>query len=135
MIPPIARHLGSRVLTAILGVTAVLVIVWYWRLDPAGREAIWTLVRGTLIWIGFVAVLPWALFFLPGRVVRAESNLAGVLLLAGYLAADVGFALYLTGGRFGDPWQRALLVLGFLCAAVYNFRVCDYLAERAEDSA
>jgi hypothetical protein len=26
------------------------------------------------------------------------------------------------------------MILGFLCAAVYNYIVCDFLAERSEDA-
>jgi len=135
MIEAAARYVGGKTLGALLTVASILVIIWYWRQAPEDRDALWAMVRGTLIWLGFVAVFPWALFFVPARVARAESNLVSAALLAGYLAVEVVFALYLTGGRTGNTWQKAALILGFLCAAVYNFVVCEFLAGRSEDAA
>jgi hypothetical protein len=134
MIGAIAKYVGGRTLTAVLGVSAILIIIWYWRLPLEARAELWSAARGVLIWMGFVAVLPWATFFIPPRVVRAESNLVSGLALLGYLTADVLFALYLTGGSFGNQWQTGLMLIGFLCAAVYNFVVCEFLAERSEES-
>ncbi len=134
MIEGLAKYVGSKVLLAVLGVASILVIVWYWRLEPAERAGIWQVARGTLVWLAFVAALPWALFFVPARVVRAESNLVSGLVLLGYVVVDVLAALYLTGGSLGTRWQAAAMVVGFLCAAVYNFMVCEFLAERSENA-
>ena len=134
MFAAIGKYLGGKALTAILAVASVLVVIWYWRLPPEARAHLWATAQGVLTWMGFVAVLPWALFFIPARVVRAESNAASGLTLATYLVVDLGFALYLTGGRVGDHWSAGLMLVGLLCAAVYNFVVCEFLAQRAEDS-
>lgn len=131
----VLKYLSGKVVGAILGVAAVLVIIWYWRLAPADRATMWSVARGTLIWAGFVAVLPWALFFVPIWAMRAESNLVSALVLVGFLGVDAGMALYLAGGRVNQGWQWAALLLGFLCAAFYNFIVCEFLARRSEDSA
>ena len=104
-------------------------------LPPEERAALWSMARSALIWVGFVAVLPWATFFVPARVVRAESNAVAAGMLLGYLLADVGFAMYLTRGNFGGTWQAAVLILGFLIAGLYNFVACDFVANRVEDSA
>lgn len=134
MIEGVAKFVGGKVLTAILAVTVALVVIWYWRLPPESRAALWSSVRAGLIWIGFVLVLPWALFFVPGRVVRADSNVVSGLVLFGYLLVEIAFALFLTGGTFGTGWQRALMCVGFLAAAVYNFVSCEFLARRSEDA-
>lgn len=134
MIQGMAKYVGGKVLTAILVVACALVVIWYWRLDPADREALWSMVSGVLIWLAFVAMLPWALFFVPSLVVKAESNAVSALTLLGYLAVDVAVALLLTGGHWGTSWQTLLMCVGFLAAGVYNFLVCDFLARRAEDA-
>lgn len=131
----IGKYIGGKVLTAVLGVAAVVVIIWYVRMPEADRAAMWAAIRCALLWIGLAAVLPWATFFVPPRIVRAESNLASALMLAAYLVADAALALYLAGGLPAAPWHRVLLVLGLLCAVVYNFVVCDFIAERADESA
>ena len=130
----LAKYVGGKVLGAVLAVAVILVIIWYWRLPLEDRDALWAMVRGTLLWLGLVAALPWALFFVPARIVRMESNAASAAMLAGYLVVDFGFALYLMNGFPAGGWHRAILVLGLLGAAVYNLIVCEFLAQRAEDS-
>ncbi len=134
MIRGIAQYVGGKVLAATLLVSATLVVIWYWRLAPEARADLWAMARGTLVWLGCVAILPWALFFVPARVVRAENNLVSALALAGYLAVDVALALYLTGAHIAGGWQTGALLLGFLCAAVYNFVICEFLAARSEEA-
>ena len=129
----LGKYLGGKVVGGIVGVCAVLVIIWYWRLAPADRDALWGTARGTILWMGCVAALPWATFFVPGWALRKESNWVSAFTLAGYLAADVSLAVYLTYGNVHHRWQKAALLLGFLFAAVYNFIVCDFLAGRFED--
>ena len=130
----LAKYVGGKVLGAVLAVAVILVIIWYWRLPLEDRDALWATVRGTLLWLGLVAALPWALFFVPARIVRMESNVASAAMLVGYLVVDFAFALYLMGGFPAGGWHRAILVLGLLCAAVYNLIVCEFLAVRAEDA-
>jgi hypothetical protein len=132
MLQPVAKYVGGKMLTAILTVAVVLVVIWYWRLDPAAREALWSSVRAVLVWLGFVAVFPWALFLVPPMIVRAESNAVSAAALLGYLLVDVLFAFWLAGWSVSGTLIWALLILGFLAAGVYNFIVCEYLAERAE---
>jgi hypothetical protein len=134
MIEALGKYVGSKVLASVLGLAAVLVVIWYWRLAPADRAALWGMTRGTLLWLAFVAILPWAFFFVPAKIVRAEKNWISGLALLGYLAVDAGFALYLTSGHIGAGWQRGALAVGLLVAAVYNFAVCEFLAQRCEDS-
>lgn len=131
----ILKYLSGKVVGAVLTVCGVIIVIWYWRLPPESRDTIWSVARGSLIWAGCVAALPWALFFVPQWVVRRfDNNLASVLMLAGFLAVDVALALVMAG-PVTQGWQKAALLFGFLCAAVYNFAVCEFLAQRAEDSA
>jgi hypothetical protein len=135
MIEHIARYVGAKVLTTLLVVVSIIVVIWYWRLTPEARADLWGLVRGGLIWLGFVLVLPWALFFVPARVARADNNAISAVMLLAYVALDIGFAFYLTSGHMGNAWQAGAMLLGFACAAAYNFVVCEYLADRLEDAA
>ena len=61
----------------------------------------------------------------------AVGNTPGVLTET---TADLAFALYLAGGRTGGQWQTGLMIVGLLVAAVYNFVVCEFLADRSEES-
>lgn len=128
------RYMTGKIVGAVLGVCGIIVVIWYWRLAPDDRATLWNVARGTLVWAGLVAALPWALFFVPGLVLRAESNLASAAMLLAYLGIDVALAAYLTHGRVTEGWQKAALLLGFLCAGFYNFVVCEHLARKAEDA-
>lgn len=132
MIDSMAKYVGGKVLSALLVVASVMAMIWYWNLPVETKNAIWSVIQGALIWIGFVAMLPWALFFVPALVLKAESNVVSALTLLGYLGLDIGFALYLTGGAFGGPMQTGVMIVGFLTAAVYNFIICESLARRAD---
>jgi hypothetical protein len=131
MIAGLAKFVGSKVLTAVLLVIGIVIVIWYWQLPPESKQAIWTSLKLGLLWVGFAAVVPWALFFVPGLVLRAESNLVSAAVLLGYLALDVLAALWLAGWKVSSTAGWCVLILGFLAAGVYNFIVSDFLADRA----
>ena len=119
-------------LTAALVVGGLLAALWFYQ-HPEALEQLWATLKLALAWIGFVIVLPWALFFIVPYVLRAESNLVSALLLVGYLCADVLVAFWLAGWSVSGTLSWVVLVVGFLTAAVYNFLVCDFIASKAED--
>ncbi len=130
----IGKYVGGKVLTAILVVSSAAGIIWFWK-HPEQLQTIWQVIKYVLAWLGFAIVLPWALFFVPPWVMKKESNLAAGLMLAGYLALDVIAGLLLAGGVRGHgtlTW--IVLLLGFGAAGVYNFLVCDFQAERIDES-
>jgi hypothetical protein len=133
MLASLGKYVGGKVLTALLVVTSAVIVIWFWQLPPEKKEAIWNGLKYSLIWIGFTGVLPWALFFVPPMLVRAESNLVSAAGLMGYLIIDILAALWLAGWHFGGALAWLVVVLGFGCAATYNFVVCEYLAQRAEE--
>jgi hypothetical protein len=84
--------------------------------------------------MAFVGVLPWATFFVTPWVMAKESNLAAGVMLAGYVLADAVVAFCLIGRVTGlNTFAWILLILGFLAAAVYNLKVCEYQAARHEE--
>jgi len=130
----IGAYVGGKLLAAVLGLGVVAVGIWFWR-HPEQLRALWQIVKYVTVWIGFVVVLPWALSFVPHWVLKKESNVAAGMMLGGYCLLDVVLALILMGGVSGHGTLTWMVVLvGFLAAAVYNFLVCDYQAERIEQS-
>ena len=133
MFTAIGQYVGGKVVTAILVVSSAGAVIWFWR-HPEQLETIWQTIKYAMVWLGFVIVLPWAGFFVTPWVVAKDSNAAAALMLLGYLLADVIVALCLLGGVFGHgtlTWM--VLLLGFLSAGVYNFKVCEYQAGRLEE--
>ncbi len=120
-------------MTAILIVATGASLIWFWK-HPEELQAVWASMKSVLAWLGFVIVFPWALFFMPAKIVRLESNGAAAAMLAGYLLADILVALWLADWSITGTLTWVVLLLGFLTAGVYNFLVCDYVAERIEES-
>lgn len=133
MFAAIGKYVGGKVLTAILIVASAGSAIWFYN-NPEQLESIWSVLKGVLVWLGLALVLPWTAFFVTGRVVKQDSNVAAGLLLLGLVAIDVLFALYLANWSVGSTLSWMVLLLGFLCAAVYNFLVCDFQASHFEDS-
>ncbi len=133
MLAAIGQYVGGRVVTAIITLAVIGGGIWFWR-HPEHLETIWLTIKYVLAWLGFVIVLPWATWFVASWVISLETNRAAALMLMGYSLADVTVAWWMIGS-FAD--QNALtwvvLLLGFLSAAVYNFKVCEFQAERLED--
>lgn len=130
----LGKYVGGKTFSAILVVAGGASLIWFWR-HPEQLAAIWGTLKSVLAWSSFVIVLPWATFFIPLRVVKLESNPAAVLMLVGYAVVDVSAAFWLSSGGIHGALTWIVLLLGFLAASVYNFLVCDYLAERAGESA
>lgn len=132
MFATLGQYLGGKVITAILVVSGAGAVIYFWN-NPEALETIWQTVKYAVVWIGFVLVLPWATFFVTPWIVSRESNLAAALMLMGYVLLDAVLAIWLMGGVRGHGMLAwAVVLLGFLSAAVYNFKVCEYQAERAE---
>jgi hypothetical protein len=134
MLTSIGQYIGGKVVTAILVVAGAGAVTWFWR-HPEDLRTIWQTLKYVVTWLGFVLVLPWATFFVTTWVVSKDSNAATALMLVGYVVADAIVAFCLIGrirGLGGFTWM--LLLLGFLAAAVYNLKVCEYQAGRLEDA-
>ena len=126
------KFVGGKVLTAILIVATGASLIWFWK-HPEVLRALWENLKGVLAWLGFAIVLPWATFFVPAKVVKLESNGLAVAMLIGYLSADVLVAFWLSEWSVSGTLTWVVLLLGFLTAGVYNFLVCDFVAERVDE--
>jgi len=133
MFATIGKYVGGKVLTALLAVGGVLSTIWFYN-HPEHLQTIWSVLKGVLVWLGLVIVLPWAAFFVTGWVVKRESNAAAALLLIGLTGLDALFAFYLANWSVSGALTWMVLLLGFLTAGAYNFLVCDFQAARFEDS-
>lgn len=128
----IGQYIGGKVITAILLVSGAGAVIYFWN-HPEALETIWRTIKYALVWMGFVLVLPWATFFVTPWVTSKDSNAAAAAMLSGYVLLDALVAFWLMEGLPRNVLAWGVVLLGFLSAAVYNFKVCEYQAERAED--
>src|SRR5215218_2209422 len=75
------KTVTGKVVSGAVALAVVAAGISWWRMDEATRQ---TLLGGTgkiVAWLGIVLVVPWVTFFVIGRVARAESNLAGAVIV------------------------------------------------------
>ena len=134
MLTTIGQYIGAKVVTAVLVVSGAGATIWFWN-HPEQLAVIWQTVKYAVVWLGIVLVLPWATFFMTTWVVAKDSNAVAALLLLGYTFVDAIVAFCLIGKITGMNFLTwMVLFLGFLSAAVYNFKVCEYQADRIESA-
>lgn len=127
------QYVGGRVVTAVLVLAVAGAGYWFYQ-HPEHLDTIWQIIKYVIAWIGFVLVLPWATIFVTTWIVSKDSNTAAVLMLSGYVLADVLVAFWMIGSVSGhNALTWVVLLLGFLSAGLYNFKVCEYQAELAEN--
>jgi hypothetical protein len=120
------------VVGGLVSLAVIIAGVSWFQMDPATRHG---LVSGTgriAAWIGFVAILPWATFFVIAWVAKWNHNLAGVILVALYTLIDALLLGYLFHWNLPGHAAWTFFVVGLLLAAVYNLLLSDWLAEKME---
>jgi hypothetical protein len=133
MLQTIGQYIGAKVVTAVLVVSGGCTVIYFYK-NPDDLATIWVTLKYAVAWLAFAAVLPWAMFLVTRWVVSKDSNTAAALMLAGYALADAVVAFWLLGGVRGHAALTWVVVLlGFLSAAVYNFKVCEFQAEHFEE--
>lgn len=132
MLKWLAEHVAAKVLATVCVLGSILIVIWFW-MHPEQLQALWDTVRPALVWVAFVAILPWALFFVPPMVVKLESNAASAAMLVAYLLIDVLVALWLAGWSVGGTLAWVVLIVAFLAATVYNVLVSEFIAEQSEN--
>ncbi len=117
----------------ISGIVALIVIaggISWWRTDPATRDMLVTGGGRIASWLGIVLLIPWATFFVIGKVAKTESNAAGAALIAGYTILETVLLAWLFRWHMPNSTAWTFLLVGGLFAGVYNLFTCDWIAEK-----
>jgi hypothetical protein len=124
------KSVTGKVVSGAVALTVVAAGISWWRMDEATRQ---TLLGGTgkiVSWLGIVLVVPWVTFFVIGRVARAESNLAGAVLVLAYTIIEAALLGWLFGWSLPGPTAWTFFAVGAMFAAAYNLFACDWIAEK-----
>ncbi|MGE0480071.1 MAG: hypothetical protein AB7Q17_06320 [Phycisphaerae bacterium] len=123
-------RVGERVLSWLALGALIALGVAIWQLAPETKAAIWSGIWRTGAWLAIAALVPWGVRPVIRRVANADTNWAGLGLLAVLLAVDlVAAAMLMTALPAGVwSWILALAALALVCT--YNYLVAEYLAER-----
>jgi hypothetical protein len=102
----------------------------WWQMDPQTRQMLVTGTGRIFSWLGIVLIVPWATFFVIGRVAKYDNNLAGAVLVGGYTLVEMVLLAWLFQWHVPGATAWTFLLLGGLFAAVYNLFTCDWIAEK-----
>ena len=124
------KGVAGKVVSGLVALAVIATAISWWQMDEATRS---TLLRGTgrvFAWLGIVLVVPWASFFLIGRVARLESNSAGGALVAALTVLEAGVLAWLFDWSISGAAPWVFFVTAVLFAGVYNLFACDWIAEK-----
>ena len=125
------KGVAGKVVTGLVALAVIATAISWWQMEEATRAALLTGTGRVFAWLGIVLVVPWASFFLIGRVARLESNAAGATLVAAFTVVEAAVLAWLFEWsiRGAAPW--VFFITAVLFAGVYNLFACDWIAEKA----
>jgi hypothetical protein len=126
----VLKSVGSKVATGVAALVVVAGAISWWQMDPATRQGVITGLGRFGAWLAVVLLLPWATFFLIGRIAKLESNLAGAVLVGIYTIAEFAVLVWLFNPTLTTPAAWTAAAAAGLLAGVYNLFTCDWIAEK-----
>jgi hypothetical protein len=120
----------GKVVSGAVALAVIAAGVSWWRMDEATRQMLLGGAGKIVAWLGVVLVLPWVTFFVIGRLARAESNLAGAILVLAYTLVEVALLGWLFDWSMPGPTAWTFFAVAGLFAAAYNLFTCDWIAEK-----
>lgn len=124
------KSITGKAVTALLVLGVVAGGISWWQMDPETRQSVISGAGKIAGWFGVVLAIPWATFYLIGKVARIESNLAGALLVGGYTILETVLLAWLFDWQIQGAAAWTFLFVGGLFAAAYNLFTCDWIAEK-----
>src|SRR4051812_22798456 len=95
------KSVGGKVVAGVVAVVVVVSAISWFETDAVTRHTIVAGAGKIASWFGVVLLVPWASFFLIGRIARLEKNSAGAALVLGYTAVEAAVLAWLFGWSVG----------------------------------
>lgn len=125
------KTVGGKLVGGLVTLAVVASAISWWQMEPATRSALLSGAGKIAAWFGVMLMVPWASFFLIGRVARMDSNAAGGALVLGYTAIEAAVLAWLFDWAIAGPTAWVFYAAAVLVAGVYNLLACDWIAEKA----
>ena len=124
------KTVGGKIVGGLVALAVVASAISWFQMEPATRTGILSGAGKIAAWFGVILFVPWASFFLIGRVARMESNGAGAALVLGITAVEAAVLAWLFDWSISGPTGWVFYAAAVLVAGVYNLLACDWIAEK-----
>lgn len=124
------KTIGGKIATGIVALAVIAGGLSWYEMDPATKTMLLHGAGHIVSWFGVMLVLPWASFFVIGRVGRMESNLAGGVLVAVFTLVEAVLLAWLFSWQIRGATAWTFFIAAVLVAGVYNLFTCDWIAEK-----
>lgn len=124
------KGITGKIITGAVVLGVIVAGISWWQAEDSTRQALLAGTGRVLSWLGIVLFIPWATFFLIGKVAKMESNLAGAVLVGAYTVLELLLLGWLLNWTIPSATAWSFFALGGLFAAVYNLFTCDWIAEK-----
>ncbi len=132
-----AGKVVTTIVTAAVTLAVIIAAISWFTMSPGERQAVLsdvgqvTRAIGMFIgWLLLVGVIPWATFFVIGKVGRIETNLAGVALVVVYTGLEATLLAWMYGWSVRGAVAWIFFAAATLVAGLYNLLACDWIAEK-----
>jgi hypothetical protein len=124
------KTIGGKIVTGLVAIAVIAAAISWYEMDPTTKHEI-LLSTGKIVgWFGIVLAMPWASFFLIGRVAKLESNAAGGAFVALLTVLEAVLLAWLFGWGVKGAMPWTFFIAATLLAGVYNLFTCDWIAEK-----
>ena len=124
------KTVAGKIITGAVALAVIVAAISWWSMDAATKQMLLTGTGRIISWLGIVLIVPWATFFVIGKVAKLDSNASGAVLVGAYTLIETLVLAWLFEWRMPGPTAWTFLVVGALFAAVYNLLTCDWIAEK-----
>lgn len=124
------KTITGKVITGLVVLGVIAGGISWWQMDPETRRMLLSGTGKILGWFFLVLLVPWATFFVIGKIARMDSNLAGAVLVAAYTLIEILVLAWLFNWNIPGATAWTFLIVGGLFAGAYNLFACDWIAEK-----
>jgi hypothetical protein len=125
------KTVGGKIVGGLVVLAVIASGISWWQMDPSTRHAVLSGAGKIASWFVVMLVVPWASFFLIGRVGRMDSNAAGAALVLGLTVLEAAVLAWLFDWSIAGATAWVFYAAAVLVAGVYNLLACDWIAEKA----
>lgn len=127
----ILSRLSEKVLGWVALAIVVLLGIAIYQMPGDTKAAIWSGFWRSAAWLLLAAGVPWTGALFIRRVAAMGTNWAGLGLIGAFTVVDVLLGISLMTVWPDGGWVWAATFAAIAVAGIYNYLVCEYLAERS----